>query len=144
MDQQGKKRKMKRKRNEIDLSYQNIITQNQTMKYNAGGSVNVTRKNKKTGEFQKLILIMRNICHFNISLISIAKQNNPKCPTSPKFSKPWFENECKVAVRRHRTYLKQRTNQEMNIENYIKTLQQMYAKLLKNPKKIYEENMYKK
>lgn len=32
----------------------------------------------------------------------------------------------------------------MNIEKYIKTLQQMYAKLLKNPKEIHEENMYKK
>ena len=46
-----------------------------------------------------------NISYFTNTLLMIAEEHIPKSSTSTKYNRPWFNEECKKAIRLHRATL---------------------------------------
>ena len=47
-----------------------------------------------------------NILYFINTVLNIAEEHIPKISTSAKYNRPWFNEECKKAVRLHRATFK--------------------------------------
>ena len=66
------------------------------------------------GTFKRLCHLNQKAClnqedhniYLTKTLLTIAEECTPKSSTQPKFNKPWYNNECKKAVRARRAALR--------------------------------------
>ena len=58
-----------------------------------------------------------NITYFSKTLISIAEESIPKTSPYKKYNKPWFDDDCKAAIRSRKAALR-KFNLQPSAENF--------------------------
>ena len=77
-----------------------------------------------------------NILYFTNTLLNIAEEHMPKSSTSTKFNRPWFNKECKKAVRLWKATLKKfRINPTRENLNTYKNSRAKARKIIKDSKR---------
>ena len=77
-----------------------------------------------------------NILYFTNTLLNIAEEHIPKSSTSTKYNRPWFNEECKKAVRLRKATLKKcKINPTRENLNAYKNSRAKALKIVKNSKR---------
>ena len=77
-----------------------------------------------------------NILYFTNTLLNIAEEHIPKSSTSTKYNRPWFNEECKKAVRlRKATFKKSKINPTRENLNTYKNSRAKARKIIKDSKR---------
>ena len=83
--------------------------------------------------------------YFNDRLLEIAKECIPKTSTNPKRSKPWYNEECKTAIKNRKTALhKFNKNPTKENLNNIKICRAKAPRTIKNAKENHGRHLYLK